>query len=692
MLRLLVCSLLLWAAALSSADDYSNDSSDFTFTPDDYLYTKPHLTLGGCRFVISPITALLNNIYIDEVVRALELKMFNYLKDDGLNVYSVALSDLQIQKFGGATTTTKISRTGNMRRRSLTQNAVENTHDGRELEQTHYTTELDMEGVTIYFTKQPIPSREELMHQLQAAVHSNDDNSRITVGDEIIEEITLLWGIENYTLAPTEEPSSIASAIPSPMPSIIPSVIPSPMPSSIPSAIPSEPPIQSLSRVPTQNLTGVSTQTPTQGGILTAPSPMPSSIPNSIPSEAPIQGLSRVPTQNLTGVPAQTPTQGGITTPQIVEVTSSSNRFKLLLGIFGGIGSVALFVGGFLLKSRVPPDIPEDKTTTGGYPSLTFERENPDVQYLPHHMNVVSNQNENEFEMTTRKVNIPAISIGLDTPSVSTLSCVRSDSSDHPNIIEYLKAKIPWNFRWLVKSEVFPPAIFPTPDNDNAVPSDEDASKSSDLMQFSVSTPKDDLVENDSEVFGRPDDDNASFSSLSMHSEEVYELQKIASIEVQHMMNDTANNTLNKSNQLNPHPYSRDDLVYSTASSGASSRSDLMQFSVSTSEYAQSSTDGFAPDENWDPDDNDIDQHAVDNGEEVFSPSNTSGTVLNALNRDILNPLAGCAYQHADDNGEEISRLNALNGDYLDSVGSDDSFSEHGRRRHYDASSSNRFF
>jgi len=57
------------------------------------------------------------------------------------------------------------------------------------------------------------------------------------------------------------------------------------------------------------------------------------------------------------------------------------------------------------------------------FPSLTFEKENPDVQYLPHHIvNVSFNGNENESEITTRE-EFPAISSSLDTLSVSTSSC-----------------------------------------------------------------------------------------------------------------------------------------------------------------------------------------------------------------------------------------------------------------------------
>jgi len=58
------------------------------------------------------------------------------------------------------------------------------------------------------------------------------------------------------------------------------------------------------------------------------------------------------------------------------------------------------------------------------FPSLTFEKENPDVQYLPHHIVDVSfNEIENESEITTREVKFPATSSWPDTLSVSTSSC-----------------------------------------------------------------------------------------------------------------------------------------------------------------------------------------------------------------------------------------------------------------------------
>ena len=256
--------------------------------------------MGEVRLVISPTNAPLNNTDTNELLRAIESKMSTYLNKDGVNVESVIISNLRLQKFSGTITNTKIRKAGNIRMRSLTQDTVEHSNNGRELEQTHYTTLLDMEGVAIYFgLNQEKPSKQELRHQLQAAVHANDDNARIVVGDEIIDRIILLWGIKNYTLTPTEEPSSIASSIPSPIPSvipspvpsvIIPSVIPSPIPSVIPSPIPSviPSPIPRIStspnEAPTQVLIGVPTQRPTQGENLTTPRPRMSKQLQSLPA------------------------------------------------------------------------------------------------------------------------------------------------------------------------------------------------------------------------------------------------------------------------------------------------------------------------------------------------------------------------------------------------------------------------
>jgi len=621
MLQRIVFSLLFWATTLVSSNDVgfamefnSNDSSDFTFTPDDYMYLKPQVTLGEFRLVISPTNAPLNNTDTNELLRAIESKMSTYLNKDGVNVESVIISNLRLQKFSGTITNTKIRKAGNIRMRSLTQDTVEHSNNGRELEQTHYTTLLDMEGVTIYFgSDQGKPSKQELRHQLQAAVHANDDNARIVVGDEIIDRIILLWGIENYTLTPTEEPSSIASSIPSPIPSVIPSPVPSVILSPIPSVIPS--PIPSV-----------------------IPSPIPSVIPSPIPriSTSP----NEAPTQVLIGVPTQRPTQGeNLTTPrprmskQLQSQDTSISLLKILLVIFGAIGAVALFGGGFLLKGRYRcSKIEED---VGGFPSLTYERGNPNV----HEMNVV-NRNE---------VTIPAIFIRPDTPFVSPLPSVQSNGDEHEIEIEV--------------------------------------------------SPLTNRIQIDPAIFTRTDD--VSVSSLSVYSDEVYVLPKIEGIEEPRMINVTANNTLNILNcpnrpsnvdpRLNPHPYSSnnntlDDLVYSTETSNSSSRSSLMQFSISTSEATQSSTGGFEPDTNWDPNDNEIDQHADDNGEEVFSPSRPSGTVLHALNKDMLDPLAGFNSPVSDDS--------LLNEDILDPVTcfassvNDDSFSDHRHRQRDDASSS----
>jgi len=208
---------ILWLAPLIFSD--SNDGSDYKFTSGDTDYQIPQIAYGPVRFKFITTNAPLSIAHLNESLPAIELLMLNYLKDDGLNVDSVKILKSQVQELDGSMTNTKISRPGHTRRRSLTQNAEENTHDGRELEQTHYTTEFDMEGVTIYLTNFDQQTRnDELRHQLQAAIRSSDDNSIITVGNTIIEEIILLWEIENYTLAPTEEPSSIVlNEVPTPV-------------------------------------------------------------------------------------------------------------------------------------------------------------------------------------------------------------------------------------------------------------------------------------------------------------------------------------------------------------------------------------------------------------------------------------------------------------------------------------------
>lgn len=138
------------------------------------------------------------------------------------------------------------------------------------------------------------------MYQLQKAVHLIDADSAISAGSDIIEKVILLWGEENYTLRPTASLSSIPSG------SMSPSIRPSIRPSEEPTPVPIRAPIHS----------------------------------SSVPSEDP-EPLTR---DNGATVPAPEQTQ----TPD----TSDELMYETLMGIFIGLGGVALFSGAFLVIRR----------------------------------------------------------------------------------------------------------------------------------------------------------------------------------------------------------------------------------------------------------------------------------------------------------------------------------------------------
>jgi len=319
-----------------------SNKGDISFDFDDDAY-KPKVDLRAFRLRIRPTTNILDCQALDELLCRIELKMETYLINTGDDfVESVRISRTHQQRFNG--NPVAVARTGCVRRRSLTRDYGENTNSERELQGDTYTTELDMIGVTIFLNQDQHPSEENLMYQLQKAVHSIEAASAISIGNDSIDDIILLWGAENYTLRPA--------------------VVPSSMPSVIPSIRLSKEPTQELIRVPS----GVSIQ------VSSAPSGEPISL-----------------TTNLS--------------PELPKAPYTSDRLMHdpTFILFVGLGVVTLFSGGlFMIRRRRRNIVNDDNNSPSGCVT-----ELQGVHFLYGHrgqrfntMNIDVNENENEIEVS----------------------------------------------------------------------------------------------------------------------------------------------------------------------------------------------------------------------------------------------------------------------------------------------------